>query len=115
MSAKKSVTKIPWPSVLATSLAGAPFHVSSSRLQRYSDQLVHFLSQHQSLVAGTVVTGGRIILELLTGLILTVFITFFLLKDGRRIWGFVVSGLRPDARRRAAAKPDRSPDRCANR
>ncbi|MEP7026919.1 MAG: hypothetical protein ABJB47_24540, partial [Actinomycetota bacterium] len=40
---------------IQTSLAGAPFHINSSRLQHYSNQLVHFLSQHQSLVAGTVV------------------------------------------------------------
>jgi predicted PurR-regulated permease PerM len=83
------------------SLAGPPFHVSSVRLQQYSDQLVQFLSQHKSLVAGTVVTGGKIVLELLTGLVLTVFITFFLLKDGERIWAWVVSALRPQPRRRA--------------
>jgi predicted PurR-regulated permease PerM len=83
------------------SLAGPPFHLSSLRLQQYSNQLVQFLSQHKSLVAGTVVTGGKIVLELLTGLVLTVFITFFLLKDGARIWAWLVSPLRPQARRRA--------------
>jgi len=83
------------------SLAGPPFHLSSVRLQQYSNQLVRFLSQHKSLVAGTVVTGGKIVLELLTGLVLTVFITFFLLKDGERIWAWVVSPLRPQARGRA--------------
>jgi predicted PurR-regulated permease PerM len=83
------------------SLAGPPFHVSSVRLQQYSNQLVQFLAQHKSVVAGTVVTGGKIVLELLTGLVLTVFITFFLLKDGQRIWAWLVSGLRPRARRRA--------------
>ena len=84
-----------------TSLAGPPFHVSSVRLQQYSDELMRFLTQHKSLVAGTVVTGGRIFLELVTGLVLTVFITFFLLKDGERIWAWLVSALRPAARRRA--------------
>jgi predicted PurR-regulated permease PerM len=83
------------------SLAGPPFHVSSVRLQQYSNQLVQFLSQHKSLVAGTVVTGGKIVLELLTGLVLTLFITFFLLKDGVRIWSWLMSALRPQARRRA--------------
>jgi predicted PurR-regulated permease PerM len=48
-----------------------------------------------------VVTGGKIVLELLTGLVLTVFITFFLLKDGERIWAWVVSALRPQPRKRA--------------
>ncbi|HEX6854536.1 MAG TPA: AI-2E family transporter [Streptosporangiaceae bacterium] len=84
-----------------TSLAGPPFHLSSARIEDYSNQVVHFLNQHQSLVAGTVVTGGRIVLEVLTGLILTIFITFFLLKDGDRIWSWLISGLRPGPRRRA--------------
>jgi predicted PurR-regulated permease PerM len=84
-----------------TSLAGAPFHLSGARLEQYSDDLVHFLSQHKSLIAGTVVTGGKIVLELLTGLVLMLFITFFLLKDGDRIWAWLVHALPPDTRRRA--------------
>ena len=84
-----------------SSLAGSPFHLSSTRLDQYYEQFTHFVSQHQSLIAGTVVTGGRIVLELLTGLILMIFITFFLLKDGERIWACLIKGLPPEARRRA--------------
>jgi predicted PurR-regulated permease PerM len=83
------------------SLAGAPFHVNSVRLQEYYNDVVHFLSQHKSLIAGTVVTGGKIVLELLTGLVLMIFITFFLLKDGERIWAWLIKGLRPEFRQRA--------------
>jgi predicted PurR-regulated permease PerM len=83
------------------SLAGAPFHVNSVRLQEYYNDIVHFLSQHKSLIAGTVLTGGKIVLELLTGLVLMIFITFFLLKDGDRIWAWLIKGLRPESRRRA--------------
>ncbi len=84
-----------------SSLAGSPFHLNSARLDQYYDELARFLSQHQSLIAGTVVTGGKIFLELLTGLILMIFITFFLLKDGERIWAWLIKGLPPEARRRA--------------
>ena len=83
------------------SLAGAPFHLSSARLQQYYTDLVHFLSQHKSLVAGTVVTGGKIFIELLAGLILMMFVTFFVLKDGERIWAWLVKALPNDTRRRA--------------
>jgi len=83
------------------SLAGPPFHLSSARLNDYYNQIVHFLSKHQSLIAGTVVTGGKIVLELLTGLVLMLFITFFLLKDGERIWTWLIRGLPPEGRRRA--------------
>src|SRR5258706_6305594 len=72
------------------SLAGPPFHLSSARLNDYYNQIVHFLSQHQSLIAGTVVTGGKIFLELLTGLVLMLFITFFLLQDRDRVWSRLV-------------------------
>jgi len=52
------------------------------------------------------VTGGRYFLEVLTGLILTVFITFFMLKDGRKIWCWLISGLRPEAHSRAVLAGD---------
>ena len=87
--------------VVQASLAGSPFHLNSARLQQYSNDLVHFLSQHKSLIAGTVVTGGKIVLEVLTGLVLMMFITFFLLKDGERIWAWLIRGMRPDTRQRA--------------
>jgi predicted PurR-regulated permease PerM len=83
------------------SLAGAPFHLSSARLQQYYNDIVHFLSQHKSLVAGTVVTGGKIFIELLAGLILAMFVTFFVLKDGDRIWAWLIKALPKDTRRRA--------------
>jgi len=81
-------------------LAGPPFRLKGIRLERLSSKLLNYLAQHKSLVAGTVLTGGRIALETLTGLILTIFITFFLLKDGSRIWVWLISGLRPSARGR---------------
>ena len=36
------------------SLAGPPFRLNSHRLEQYSNDLMHFLSQHKSLIAGTV-------------------------------------------------------------
>jgi predicted PurR-regulated permease PerM len=82
------------------SLAGPPFHLSGRRLTQLTNQVVHYISQHKAEVAGTVVTGGRIFLEILTGLILTLFTGFFLLKDGDRIYRWLISGLSPEAHRR---------------
>lgn len=87
---------------LRHSLAGPPFHLSSARLGTLSKDLLHYISQHKALVAGTVVSGGKYVTEFLAGAILMLFITFFLLKDGARIWAWLISGLRPEARRRAA-------------
>jgi len=87
-------------------LRGPPFRIKGIRLDELSHKLLDYLAKHKSLVAGTVVTGGKYFLEILTGLILTFFITFFLLKDGRKIWTWMVSGLRPWARRRALLAGD---------
>ncbi len=82
-------------------LAGPPFRFRQSSLEQLSNRLLTFLKQHQSAVAGTVLSGGRIFLEILAGLILMLFVTFFLLKDGDRIWAWLVGFLSPEARRRA--------------
>jgi predicted PurR-regulated permease PerM len=83
-------------------LAGPPFHVKTGNLTKLSDNLVNYLSKHQSLLKGTVLTGGRILVELLAGLVLCFFISFFLIKDGDRIWVWVTSGLPAERRRRAS-------------
>jgi predicted PurR-regulated permease PerM len=84
---------------LQHSLAGPPFHLKG-RLQTLSKDVLNYISQHKSVVAGTVLTGGKYIGEFLADAILTVFITFFLLKDGARIWAWLISGMRPVAKRR---------------
>ena len=63
--------------------------------------LVNYLSKHQSVLEGAALTGGRILVELLAGLVLCLFISFFLIKDGDRIWVWGTSGLAPERRRRA--------------
>ena len=82
-------------------LAGRPFHIKTGNLTKLSDNIVSYLSKHQSVLAGTVLTGGRILVEVLAGAVLCFFISFFLIKDGDRIWAWVTSGLVPERRRRA--------------
>jgi predicted PurR-regulated permease PerM len=79
-------------------LAGPPFHLHTANLQKVSGNIVKYLSQHQTLVEGTVVTGGRIVAEILAGIVFMLFVTFFLLKDGDRIWAWLTSGFRADRR-----------------
>jgi predicted PurR-regulated permease PerM len=83
------------------SLARPPFHLHGARLQQLTNQVVQFISQHKAVIAGTVVTGGRIFLELLAGLVLMLFTSFFMLKDGEKIWAWLISGLADEPRRRA--------------
>ena len=82
-------------------LAGPPFHLRQAGLEQLSNRVLAFLKQHQSAVAGTVLSGGKIFLEILAGLVLMIFVTFFLLKDGERIWRWVTSFLGQETRERA--------------
>jgi predicted PurR-regulated permease PerM len=84
-----------------TWLAKPPFRLNSGHVQNFLNDIPRFLSQHKSLVEGTVLTGGRIVAELLAGLVLMLFVTFFLLKDGERIWTWLVKELSEPAARRA--------------
>ena len=81
-------------------LSGPPFHLKTVNLGKLSGGIVKYISQHQSLVEGTVVTGGRIVAETLAGVVLTFFVTFFLIKDGRKIWTWLIHRMRPANRER---------------
>jgi predicted PurR-regulated permease PerM len=85
---------------LRHSLAGPPFHLNQARLQSISQSVLKYISQHKSVVAGTVLTGGKYLTEILAGLVLTLFITFFLMKDGQKIWSWLICGMSPRAQRR---------------
>jgi predicted PurR-regulated permease PerM len=85
---------------IAHSLAGPPFHLNAVRLSRLSSNALNYIAQHKSVVAGTVLTTGKYALEVVAGLILVLFISFFLIKDGARIWHFVIGGARGEAHRR---------------
>jgi predicted PurR-regulated permease PerM len=47
-----------------------------------------------------VVTGGKIATEFFGGLVLMLFVTFFLIKDGERIWNWLLGAMRTQTARR---------------
>ena len=81
-------------------LAGPPLHLRGASVDDLSHRALTFLKQHQSTVAGTVVSGGKIVLEILAGTVLMLFVTFFFLKDGERIWAWLVGSFSPEGRGR---------------
>jgi predicted PurR-regulated permease PerM len=85
---------------IQTWIAGPPLHLKTGSLQSLSDKLLKYLGQHKSVVAGTVLTGGQIVFEVLGGVVLALFVTFFLLKDGRRIWAWLLRAAQPGNRPR---------------
>jgi predicted PurR-regulated permease PerM len=72
-------------------LSGPPFHIKSSSVQNALNNIPGYLSKHKALVEGTVVTGG---------LVLMLFVMFFLIKDGERIWTWLIGALRTDTAER---------------
>jgi predicted PurR-regulated permease PerM len=81
-------------------LAGPPFHLNSNSVHTFLNNIPGYLSKHRSLVEGTVLTGGKLAAEFAGGLVLTLFVTFFLIKDGERIWSWLLGAMRPPAARR---------------
>jgi len=81
-------------------LAGPPFHVKSNSVQNFLNNVPGYLSKHKALVEGTVLTGGRIAAEFFGGLVLMLFVMFFLIKDGERIWAWLLGALRTQTARR---------------
>jgi predicted PurR-regulated permease PerM len=82
-------------------LAGPPFHIRQMRLQQLATTAINELKAHQSAVAGTVLTGGKYVVEIVAGSVLTLFVGFFLIKDGERIWGWLTGFLSPGRADRA--------------
>ena len=82
-------------------LASSPLHIRTGNLEKITDNAVNYLSQHRSTVEGAALTGGRIVVELLAGIVLCFFVSFFLIKDGERIWAWIVSGFSAERGRRA--------------
>ncbi|MDQ3900776.1 MAG: hypothetical protein M3319_10150 [Actinomycetota bacterium] len=57
--------------------------------------MTDWLQRHQTEVVGYLTTGAGYFIEFITLLILTLFITFFFLYDGERIWHWLISPLPP--------------------
>ena len=63
--------------------------------------------------SGGAVTGALAALNLLAAVLLTLVLTFFFVKDGRRLWGWI-AGLFGPSRRAGAHELGRRPDRRAD-
>ena len=76
----------------------SPLPISSDQVNDALESLQEQLRSGIGTVANEVVSGALLAVEVLTGLVLSVVILFFLLKDGRRIWDWVVSLMPPQHR-----------------
>lgn len=74
-------------------LVTGPLHLKNSQLQSIVDEALKQLQQQRGKLVGTVFTGATVAGEVIASIVFLFFVTFFLLKDGRGIWNWLISGL----------------------
>ncbi|RAJ30356.1 putative PurR-regulated permease PerM [Kitasatospora sp. SolWspMP-SS2h] len=74
-------------------LLTGPFHLTPDQLNNVTNQITTAIGKNSEELTSAGFTGVTIAVELLTGVVLTAFTTFFLLYDGARIWSWVLRAL----------------------
>jgi predicted PurR-regulated permease PerM len=67
-------------------LLHSPFHVTDKQINRIAKNLREAIGANTDQITSAGLEGVTVVVEVLTGILLTVFSTLFLLYDGRRIW-----------------------------
>lgn len=81
-------------------LLDSPLHVTDQQINDVAGRLSDAIGTSTSEITSTGLQGVTVLVEILTGMLLAMFSTLFLLYDGRRIWQWTLK-LVP-----AAARPD---------
>lgn len=83
-------------------LVTGPFHLTEQQITDFAKQISTAIGTNSEQITSAGFTGVTIAVEVLTGVVLTAFTTFFLLYDGARIWGWTL-GMLPRQSRYAMA------------
>jgi predicted PurR-regulated permease PerM len=70
-------------------LVTGPLKLQRKSVDNVGNQFVTFLQNQQSTILSGVVSAGRTVFDAATGIVLTFFLTIFLLIDGDRIWEWI--------------------------
>ncbi|MGW5051218.1 AI-2E family transporter [Actinokineospora sp. NPDC004072] len=74
-------------------LEHGPLHLRDDQVQGYISTIIDTIKANQSEITSGAITTAATIGEILTGLLLTVFVLIFFLYDGEGIWRFAVRGV----------------------
>ena len=77
-------------------LINGPLNLSRSQVDGFADQMREGATTNRSAILSGVATGVHAAAEIAAGLLLSLFVLFFFLKDGDRIWAGLVSLFPPD-------------------
>ena len=82
------------------SLQTGPLHLKSADLDKITTQFTNSIKQHQGQLVSGAIKTVRTAAEVLGAILLILLTTFFLLRDGDRIWAWVVRLFPRNAHRR---------------
>jgi predicted PurR-regulated permease PerM len=83
-------------------LKTGPMHLSDDQLDQAVQAAEDWLNDNATSLTNTTISTATTVFEVLTGTLLVLFSMFFFLRDGRRIWRFVVRLVPARARWRVA-------------
>ncbi|MFL5994903.1 MAG: AI-2E family transporter [Streptomyces sp.] len=83
-------------------LLKSPFHVTDKQINQIAKNLREAVGANTDQITSAGLEGVQVVVEALTGILLTFFSTLFLLYDGKRIWAWTLK-LVPAAARPAVA------------
>jgi len=67
-----------------------PLHLSDDQVNQAIDNVQSWINSNTASLTSTGISTAATVFELLTGALLVLFSTFFFLRDGRKIWRFIV-------------------------
>ncbi|WP_239138727.1 AI-2E family transporter [Actinoplanes regularis] len=67
-----------------------PLHLSDKQVDHAIDSAQNWVNDNTSALTSTGISTAATVFEVITGLLLVLFATFFFLRDGRKIWRFIV-------------------------
>jgi predicted PurR-regulated permease PerM len=85
---------------LAVYIADSPLGLDEAAVQREIDRIDDRVRENSGQITSGVLSGAAFVGQLVAGLLITLVVLFFFVKDGPRIWAWVV-GLFPQTRRPA--------------
>ncbi|MDX3516693.1 AI-2E family transporter [Streptomyces scabiei] len=71
-------------------LLDSPFHVTENQINDIAKNLREAISDNTDTITSAGLEGVTVLVEALTGILLTMFSTLFLLYDGKRIWQWML-------------------------
>ena len=71
-------------------LQTGPLHIKSSELNNIAGKITNAIQKHQGQLISGAIQTVRTVVEVISGVLLILFSTFFLLRDGEQIWNWTL-------------------------